>query len=99
MWNFTFLVDRYLAINHEVLGINAGLCVDDLDTVYECCSDVTVQLATLKNEELQSYWENAFIVDEGMEWNLYYTPYEVFLSKFAATLKAMASDIRGELSW
>ncbi len=91
------ILDRYLALNHEVLGINAGLALDDLDLIYQSCSDVTVQLATLGNEPLKSYWEQAFIDDAG-EWNLYYAPYERFLSKLAETIKNMAADIREELS-
>ena len=93
-WN---LLDRYLALNHEVLSINAGLCLDDLDLIYQSCSDVTVQLRTLGNAELQSYWEQAFIDDAG-EWNLYYAPYERFLSKLAQTIKGIAADIRGRIS-
>jgi len=67
-----------------------------MDAVYQCCSDVNVQLVTLGNEELQSYWEEAFITD-GVEWHLYYGPYERFLTKLAQVIKSIASDIRGEL--
>jgi septal ring factor EnvC (AmiA/AmiB activator) len=39
------LLDAYLAINHEILSINAGLCLDDLDMIYQNCTDLTVVLA------------------------------------------------------
>ncbi len=90
-------LDKYLELNHYILGINAGLMREDLDEVHEACSKVSARLETLGDADLLALWEQAYVVD-GAQWNLYFEPYCVFMERHALRISTKARMIRNELA-
>jgi len=90
-------VDKYLAVNHYVLGINCGLCLDDLNKIEGEATSTTASVADVMDSELKSLWESAYVV-QGGRWELNYVPFERFMDKLKAIISDSARSVREKLS-
>lgn len=90
-------LDSCLAVNFYVLGINSGLCLDDLNKIESMATSTTARVANVADSELKSLWESAYVI-EGGRWDLKFVPFERFMGRLAFLLKNGAKSLRDKLA-
>jgi len=94
------LLDSALALNNAILGINAGVILNDMDTVYKECLNVSSELFQLKDKriaEFNALWEEAFI-ETPQQWALYPAPFERFMALHASRISDKTTWLREHLN-
>jgi septal ring factor EnvC (AmiA/AmiB activator) len=88
------LLDSALELNNEIIGLNAGIILDDNNVVYQQCraiTDTLLELRDIERDEFQAIWDEAFI-DTPSSWTLYHV-------SFVQLLALHAERIRDKVSW
>jgi peptidoglycan hydrolase CwlO-like protein len=86
-----------ISLNTDILGINAGLCLDDLDVVEKNCYDVDAKVTSIPSEDLKARWDAAFTITDNM-WNLSFAPFERFMATHNARLTSIVDRIADKLN-
>jgi len=79
------LLESALELNNEIIGLNAGIILNDNNAVYQQCRAVTdtlLELRDIERDEFHSIWDEAFI-DTPSSWTLYDVPFVQLLSLHA----------------
>jgi chromosome segregation ATPase len=83
------LLDSALELNNEILGVSAGIILENNETIYNNCQDITDSLSRLRDikiDEFNAIWNEAYI-ETPSEWNLYFSPFVEFMAFHAERIK------------
>ncbi|MFC1901463.1 hypothetical protein ACFLX3_00830 [Chloroflexota bacterium] len=92
------LLDSSLALNHAILGANAGIMLNSTENTEKGCLNIVSKLASLKDiklAEFQALWKEAYVTDGG--WKLYYEPFDRFMLLHAKRIVGKATALREHL--
>jgi len=90
-------MDKLLAVNHYVLGINSAFAINDLKTIEEQCTHTAARMADVTDSELKSLWESAYTVEAG-RWELQMVPYKTFMDRLRFLINSNVNSIRDKLA-
>ncbi|MFC1932286.1 hypothetical protein ACFLXU_01480 [Chloroflexota bacterium] len=93
-------LDRHLAINSYILGINAAILLDDYDKIPTVAAKINIELDKLDDiaaPELKELWKQAYVLENG-EWKVVQSPFERFMNLNSSRIAAKAKELREQFA-